>query len=114
MASTVKATFEEAITESKERLQAIYGDRLVRAILYGSHARGDASPDSDVDVLVVLRSPINIYAEYKRLSELWAVLFERYRLDFSFHPYDEETYQDLRRPFLRNVHAEGVELLEVS
>ncbi|NBB86993.1 MAG: nucleotidyltransferase domain-containing protein [Bacteroidetes bacterium] len=105
---------KEALSEAKERLQAIYGGRLVRVILYGSRARGDASPDSDVDVLVVLRSPVNLYAEYKRLSELWAVLFERYRLDFSFHPYDEETYQDLRRPFLRHVHAEGVELLESS
>jgi len=27
----------------------------VRVILFGSHARGDARPDSDVDLLVMLR-----------------------------------------------------------
>src|SRR2546425_4674478 len=47
-----------------ENVQAII-DRLVRRIveqfapekiiLFGSHARGDAGPDSDVDLLVVMR-----------------------------------------------------------
>jgi len=31
-----------------------YGDRLVKLLLYGSQARGDARPWSDVDVLAVL------------------------------------------------------------
>lgn len=32
----------------KSRLQAVYGDRLRGVILYGSEARGEATPDSDV------------------------------------------------------------------
>ena len=33
------------------------GFRPERIILFGSHARGTAGPDSDVDLLVVLRDP---------------------------------------------------------
>jgi len=36
--------------------------------------------------------------------------FERYRLDVSFMPYDDGAYQDLHRPFIRNVHAEGIQV----
>jgi len=32
-----------------------HGDRVRRIILFGSRARGDARPDSDYDLLVVLR-----------------------------------------------------------
>ncbi len=37
-----------------------------RIILFGSHARGDAGPDSDVDLLVVMRVDVSI--DEKRLD----------------------------------------------
>jgi predicted nucleotidyltransferase len=46
-----------------ETLRQIYGPRLRRLILFGSQARGEAIPDSDMDVLVVLNSPIRAYEE---------------------------------------------------
>lgn len=101
----------EALQEAKKRLQAIYGDRLRRVILYGSRARGDATEDSDVDVLVVLEGPIeNLYEEYKRTGAFWGEFLTHYRLYFSVRPCTEEEYQDRRRPFTRNVHEEGIEL----
>ena len=41
----------------KERLGSLLGRDLVKLLLYGSRARGDADPDSDVDVAIVFRSP---------------------------------------------------------
>jgi len=38
----------------RHRLSAIYGDRMDDIILFGSQARGDALPDSDIDIMVVL------------------------------------------------------------
>ena len=39
----------------KRRLAPMCGARLVKLCLFGSRARGDYSPDSDIDVAVVIR-----------------------------------------------------------
>lgn len=97
----------EALREVKERLRETYGDRLRRAILYGSQARGDADEESDVDVLVVLDGPIeNSYQEIKRAGAFWGELLTRYDLSFSPKPYTEAEYQDRNRRFVQTVRKE--------
>ncbi len=44
-----------ALAALKERLGSLLGPDLVKLTLFGSYARGDADPDSDVDVAIVLR-----------------------------------------------------------
>jgi uncharacterized protein len=64
----------------KARLSALYGDRLVAVILFGSYARGDADEDSDIDVLILLRGRIDARAERKRTLPVIAGLsLELYR-----------------------------------
>jgi len=46
-----------------------------RVILFGSHARGEADPDSDVDFLVIEPEVENRYAEMVRLREVLRPLF---------------------------------------
>ena len=43
---------QESIQEITSRI--VRGFHPLRLILFGSHARGDARPDSDIDLLVVL------------------------------------------------------------
>ena len=38
-----------------EVLERHFGDRLVSVVLFGSRARGEARPGSDIDILVVVR-----------------------------------------------------------
>ena len=45
-----------------------------RVILFGSHARGEAGPDSDVDLLVVEPRVDDRFAEIVRLQRLLAPL----------------------------------------
>ena len=44
---------EELTRKLAEALQTRFGKRLVSVILYGSYARGQSGPDSDVDLLIV-------------------------------------------------------------
>ncbi|MEK6607271.1 MAG: nucleotidyltransferase domain-containing protein [Myxococcota bacterium] len=43
------------LDEYRRRLDRRFGGRLTKARLFGSRARGDADPDSDIDVAVVVR-----------------------------------------------------------
>ncbi len=48
-------TTPESVQQAAERLHAARPDATI--ILFGSQARGDARPDSDVDFMVVLPEP---------------------------------------------------------
>lgn len=53
------SAIKNIMKELRRRLEAIYGERLMRLSLYGSQARGDSVPGSDIDVLVVLQGPVS-------------------------------------------------------
>jgi predicted nucleotidyltransferase len=44
----------DLLAELKRRLERRFGERFVALYLFGSRARGDHDPDSDVDVAVLL------------------------------------------------------------
>jgi predicted nucleotidyltransferase len=47
---------QKAIQTFLTRLRTHYPDRVFQAILFGSKARGDGQPDSDIDILLVVDS----------------------------------------------------------
>jgi predicted nucleotidyltransferase len=63
-------TVDAAIRECKRILEAYYGARLKGLVLYGSVARGDADGESDIDLLVLLDSPFDFFAELWHVVEL--------------------------------------------
>jgi predicted nucleotidyltransferase len=101
---------EAALREARQALAALYGDRLVRVVLFGSHARGEAHEESDVDVLVVLRDPVNVAHEIKRLVPVEVDLLDRYDLIVHLLPFSATRYEDRTHPLMMNVHQEGIEL----
>jgi predicted nucleotidyltransferase len=62
------------IMELRRHFESFYGERLVQMLLFGSQARGDAEPESDIDVLVVLQGPVDPGAEIARTGEVTALL----------------------------------------
>jgi len=73
----VVQTREQAIkiaAKARESLEQIYGRRLCGIYLYGSAARGQLRPDSDIDIAIVLDEITDRFAEYERTSELGSKL----------------------------------------
>jgi predicted nucleotidyltransferase len=60
-------------TRLKEGILAVDGGRARRVILFGSRARGDAQPDSDYDLLILVRGMTAEEVRAYRL-ELWRAL----------------------------------------
>lgn len=102
------------LKQLKQDLMALYGDRLVHLTLFGSQARGDQEPDSDIDVLVVLRSPVNPGEEIKRTGKIIADLSLHYDVVISCLFMDETDYRTRNNALLRNIRREGVLLWPTS
>lgn len=96
------------LDELRQRLHALYGDDLLNLVLFGSQARGDADPGSDIDVLVVLDRPVVPGAEIERTGEIVADLSLRYDTVVSCLFVSAERYRTEQSPFLLNVRREGI------
>jgi predicted nucleotidyltransferase len=89
-------------------LEALYGSRLKGIILFGSTARGQDTPESDIDLLVLLDGPVNGVAEVRRIwHALYPVQLECDRL-ISIMPADADRYQKGESALYENVLEEGV------
>lgn len=64
-------TIHTLLTHYLSEVQRIYGAHLKSVILYGSYARGDYTPDSDVDIMLLVDlTPEEMDAYTDALSEL--------------------------------------------
>ena len=88
-------------------LRRLYGERLRKVILFGSWARGDAHPESDIDLLIVLDSFDSSWVEHERMSDI----LYRHSLDndtvVSGHVVSERDFAVAQRPVLIRIRAEG-------
>ena len=61
---------DPVLNRFKAALDAMYGTRIERVVLFGSRARGDARDDSDYDIAVFLKSLGDRWQELDRLADL--------------------------------------------
>ncbi len=91
--------------------RSVYGDQLVRVVLYGSYARGDYADDSDLDVVAL------VHGDRKKLQDQLRIVWDQtcdleleYEMVLSpaVIPYEEfEKYRE-DIPYYRNIANEGV------
>ena len=94
--------------ELKAGLLRIYGDKLKAVYLYGSYARGDYRPGSDVDVMILLSDYRNYWDELRRSTELASDISLEYDVTVSRLIMKEIQWKESDMPVLRNIHKEGV------
>ena len=96
------------LSELKNRLQIQYGERLAQIVLFGSQARGEATENSDIDVMVVLKGDVSPSQEIARtiydVAEI--SLINDVVLSCVFMP--ENRYKQEESPLLLNVRREGM------
>jgi predicted nucleotidyltransferase len=96
------------LNEFKRELHSLYGERLKDVILFGSHARGEARADSDIDVMVVLRGDVAPGREIDRMIDVITDLNLKYGVLLSVVPVAEDKYLRRNSPLLLNVRREGI------
>ena len=98
------------LAELRRRFEALYGERLVQMILFGSQARSDAEPGSDIDVLVVLKDPVCAGEEIDRTIDFVADLSLQHNEVISCAFIGEKRFKHRHGPLLRNVRREGIRI----
>ena len=83
-----------------------------RVLLFGSHARGEANPDSDYDVLVIPEQPIDIKNKFTLRTRIRKKLLERgIRCDVLIQSeQDVQTKKELPGHVVRAVLRDGIPL----
>ena len=74
----IEPEIADLLADLKRRLERRFGDRLVALYLFGSRARGDHEPDSDVDVAVILdqKMPSPYAAKDLVLNDTYELMLE--------------------------------------
>lgn len=107
------ASEQAGLTALLEQLQQRYPEQVVQVILFGSHARQQAGPESDVDLLVLVEQeswPLryDIWTLAGRIELVHNLLFNIQVIAWS-------RWQAMSRAgfsFCRNVQREGIVLWE--
>jgi predicted nucleotidyltransferase len=101
------------LAQFRDALNEMYGERLERAVLYGSQARGEAGPESDYDVAVFLNGmngSADRWVELDRLAALRVKFLDETGAFFDAKPYPAMAYRE-RSLLMHEIRREGINLL---
>ena len=96
------------LKEFREQIEKLYGKRLKDIILYGSWARGDATKESAIDLIIILKGKVIPGAEIDRMIDIITDINLKYGELISIYPVSEDDYSTINSPLLINVRREGV------
>ncbi len=105
-------SIQPTLHELKQGLKELYGDRLAYITLYGSQARNEATPDSDIDILIVLHGNVKPCDEISNTGEIISKLSLQYDTVLSCLFISEKEYLNHISPLLLNIRREGITLYD--
>lgn len=92
----------------RRALDALYGARIERVVLFGSRARGDARPDSDYDVAVFLDDFKNFGLESERLAEIETDVLDEMGAVITTLPFEAGAYRN-QTGLMHELRREGID-----
>ena len=98
----------EILAAIKARLEEAHGRRLRGVVLYGSVARGEAGPESDIDVLVLLDEPVDCGRDLETNLDALYPLALRLGRRISAKPVSAAEYESESCPLYENARREGI------
>ncbi len=99
----LKTEIRELLSKLRLGLEDLYGERLEDVYLFGSYARGEATPESDVDILVVLDEVADYGREIERTGHLASRLSLDYDVSLSRVFVSSSAWRHRDSPFLCSV-----------
>lgn len=101
-------TATEILNRCKSALMSYYGPRFRGLVLFGSVARNQATPASDIDLLVLLSQPVDYFRELRQVIELlYPIQLESEQL-ISAKPAAQDDFERGAIQLYRNANREGV------
>lgn len=100
----------EVVKKCKTALESHYGSQLKGLVVYGSVARGQADPTSDIDLLVLLSKPFDYLSELRKVIDvLYPIQLESEHL-ISAKPVSYDEFERGSVQLYRNAKREGIRL----
>lgn len=101
------------LEDVREEMMLLFNSKLKQIVLYGSYARGDHEPESDIEIMVVIDENEETLREYRNvIADVVEDISSKYEQPISLTeiPYNRyTTYQNVL-PFYKIVYQEGVEI----
>lgn len=96
------------IGRCKDILSKHYGSQFEKLVVYGSAAREQNQPESDIDLLVVLKRPFDYFRELRVLTEiLYPIQIDCDQL-ISAKPVASDEFEAGTLQIYRNAKREGL------
>ena len=103
-----RSDLSRVLHQLRQEFTRLWGSRLSAVYLYGSQARGDAQPDSDVDILAVIRGDFDYFEILHSADAIVSRLSLENDLVITLSLASDEQLKNSQLSLFRNVRQEGV------